>query len=690
MTDWNDFLSIDNFLLAWHRILRSKHYHNKDRIGFRVYEANLRVNLQNLIDMIGQDVYQPSASEKVYAPKRAGTVRSLAVLSMNDRIVYQAIANIVAKKSKSAFDAITDGYVFAHLLNNADDLFMIKRWDGPNGQYRAFMHRFRQLWEQGNHWIVQADIASYYDSIDHELLCGMFRKKWLDSDELVELLNKCLRAWTPHDDGINFSRGLPQGYESSDYFATLFLMPTDEHMIQHGHYLRYVDDIKVLASDRDMASRALLELDVALKKQALILQPDKTGAREITDIKEEIDELANTLSMIDQDRRRGENIDEEAEELFFRSWHTLDQGGHTEAHLIFALNRIPATRQARNVALNMLRVLPWRSNSITAYLSEFKDDPEVIKGLMEEIIQHRVYAWHLANCVRALSKVADVSIYRKICQDWIASQQLRWYQRLAAVECLQHDPESYSYLILSYGNEPNYLVRSSLLVAAGFSASSNEQVALAIHSGLHDTHPQVIATSIWLYLEFPNCGINLDEFGMELGIHRNMIPAFSGAVLQVPCFIATILCDLFKINIPAKLDFRDVFSPDYDEAVSHLRRAVRYHDTDPVAFVTSIDNFNQVASIKISEVIHNRTIPRDEYGNILRALNATNGIISAHFLACHNLRSLSRGPHAWATSLGAWSQDINHRQKKNLIQELRAAYQEFVYLFAAHQGIQIK
>jgi len=564
---------------------------------------------------------------------------------------------------------------------------MVRRWDGSTGQYRRFLYRFRELWQRGNRWIVQADIASYYDSIDHELLSRDLRERWLDGDELTELLSRCLREWTPHEDGVNFSRGLPQGYEASDYLATLFLLPTDEQMIQRGHYLRYVDDIRVFAPDRDTASRELLNLDVALKKQALILQPAKTGAREITDINEEIDELTGALSMIDQERRRGENIDEEAEELFFRSWHTLEQDNHAEAHLIFALHRIPPSRPARNIALNMLRSMSWRSNSITSYLSEFADDTEVINALMGEIANHTVYAWHLANCVRALSNIANIDTYRSICRAWISNRQLRWYQRLAAVESLQHDAESYSFLQLNYRQEPNYLVRSALLVAAAFSASNDSQRAVVIRAGVRDAHPQVVATSVWLFLEFPNCGVNTSEFGPELGVHRAMIPAFSGAAPQVSCYIERILIDLFRVNIPTGLDFRAVFAPDYDQAVYHIRRAVRYKDTDPVAFATSIDNFNQVAAIKISEAIDNRRIPRDEYGNILSGMNAAHGIIAAHFLDCHELRSRSRGPHAWATSLGTWSQDVSHRQKEQLIQNLRAAYQQFVEVFAVHQGM---
>jgi retron-type reverse transcriptase len=689
MSDWENFLTLDNFRLAWQRILRSKHYQVKDRIGFRVYEANLEANLTNLIYSVGQGVYQPSVSEKIYAPKRPGTVRSLGVLCLADRLVYQAIANIVARKSKSDFEAIVDKYVYAHLLNDVNDEFMIRKWNGLHGQYRAFQQRFKELWERGNHWIVQADIASYYDSIDHELMCNYLRNRWLDSDELIDLLRRCLREWSPHDNGINFSRGIPQGYEASDYLATVFLLPTDEQMIQRGHYLRYVDDIRVLAPDRDTANRYLLELDVALKKQALILQPEKTGAREITDINEEIDELAGTLSMIDQEKRRGENVDEEAEELFFKSWHTLEQGGHVESHLFFALYRIPLSRPARNIAIKMLRDMPWRSNSITSYLREFNEDEEVINTLIGEITNHKVYAWHLANCIRALSKTAKINVYRNVCRDWIGNRQLRWYQRLAAVECLQYDPESFSFLLLNVRQEPNYLVRSALIVAAAFSASTDVQRATVIRTGLHDNHPQIIALSVWLFLEFQNCGVDLSEFGPELGIHRNMIPAFSGGVHQVPCYIAKILNEIFKVNIPIGLDFRTLFAPDYDQAVTHIRRAVRYHDTDPVAFVTSIDNFNQVAAIKVSEIIDGLYIPRDSYGNILHAMNARHSIISTHFLNCHELRSQSQGPHAWATSLGTWSQDISHRQKENLIQNLRAAYQQLIDVYAVYQGIPI-
>jgi hypothetical protein len=688
MSDWSDFLGAHNFSLAWQRVLRSRHFQNKDRIAFRVYEANLDANIEYLVSTLREGVYEPSMPERIFVPKRAGTVRGFPVLSMPDRLVYQGLVNIVGKRTKAAFESVVGDHVFAHLLADPDSPFMLRRWDGQKGQYRRFLQRFESLWRRGNHWLVEADIASYYDSIDHELLCDQLRGL-LEDDQLPDLLGKCLRTWTSYENGPVFSRGLPQGYEASDYLATLFLQPVDEQMIRGGNYLRYVDDIRILAPDKDSASRSLLDLDIALKRQALILQPSKTGAREITDGDLDSDKLAGTLSMIDQSRRRGNSLDEETEELFFKSWHTLGQDEHAEAKLIFALNRIPPSRQARTVALKMLGAMPWRSSSITSYLSEFVDDKEAVRGLLDEVSSHKVYAWHLSNCIGALSRISKTpDTYRGICRKWISDGQLRWYQRLAAAECLQHDPESFSFLFVSYKDEVNYLVRCALLVAATFAALSDDQRAVVIRAGLKDRHLQVMATAVWLYLEFPDCGISVDELRRpELGIHTQMIPTLSGANYEVVCYIRKVFSERLKVDVPRDLDFRQVFEHSYDEAVSHLQRAFRHHDTDPTVFVTAMDNFNQIVAIRISEELEGRRIPKDDYGNIIRSLAANYGVLSAHFSTCHELRSSSRGAHAWATSLGTWSQEISHQQKSRLLDGLCIAYRDFVDAYSRHLGI---
>lgn len=692
MSDWEDFLRPDNLGFAWRRVVRSKHFHNKDRVGLRVFGSNLDANLSHLVSVLSERVYEPRPCEKMYLPKRAGTVRSLPILAIADRVVYQAIVNVVASKSKAGFEALTEGHVFAHLLNELDDPFFVRRWEGANGQYSKFLAKFRKLYARGNRWVIEADIASYYDGIDHELLCRCLGEQWSIADGLLSLLMHCLRVWTPHEYGANFSRGLPQGYEASDYLATLFLFDTDSQSIRKKYnYIRYVDDIRILAPERDDANVALLHLDIFLKKQALILQPKKTGAREIQDIDDEIDKLVGTLSGIDQRMQQGQDVENDAENMLLNAWKTLDDDPRAEAHLVFALNRMKPTETGRRIALDLLGAMPWRSHVITGYLSRFVGDAIVISALLAELKSHKVYAWHLANCLRALAAISDPETYRDLAFEWISRKDLRWYQRMAAVESLQHDAESYGPLFFSFKSEENYLVRRAMLIAAAFGAETSDQLAVIIRYGMRDVSPDVVAASLWLLTTFPFCDVTVDEFEPFVKAHKTFIPPASSMLTKGVSLIERKLVSIFGVNIPPDFDFRTALGSGYETAFVALERASSYRETDATAFVTNLDSFNQVLAIRANEVMAIRPgIPKDDYSNLLKALlNSQFASMAVHFAECHALRSRSPGAHAWATSLGTWAQAVTHPEKERLIANLRPAYQQFVDLFAVQQGIRI-
>lgn len=684
MSDWENFLEIRNFELAWQRILRSSHYYNKDRLGLRVYEANLYPNLEHLINRIDHQTFEPSETENIYLPKNTGAIRRISVLTIDDQLVYQSLVNVISRKTKSGFEAITENHVFAHLLNDDDSPFMLRHWRGKGGQYKKFINRYESLWKKGNHWLLEADIASYYDTIDHDLLTDELRTHWGINEKILSLFKSCLYKWTSQEQGKNYSRGLPQGHQASDYLATLFLFPADKFMIRNSSfsYMRYVDDIRILTSKQDKARQALIEFDLALKKQALILQPSKGGVRKIDDIEDEKKKMINVISMINLKHQIGESVDKDIETLFFESWHKRSSLENAETALVFAINRLPKSKPARDIAIEMAKEMPWRSDSIMRYLSNFVNDEEVISFLINEIQNHKVYAWYLSHSIVSLSIVCPIDSCRQIFQEIILKTNLRWYQRLAAVEAVQNDPDSYSFLLLNYQNESNYLVRNAMLVAAAFSAQTKGQIIEAIRLGMKDAHPQIKATSVWLYLEFPDCGISDDEFGVDLGVHRNMIPKFSTSGIQSECYLKSIFQNFFSVIFPKGFNFQSSLDKDtYSQAVKHLKRAFRYHDTDIITFIESIDNFNHVLSIFISETIDgNKQIHRDQFGNILGKLKNNHLTLSAPFIDCHNLRSQSIGPHPWAASLNTWSRNIEYGDRDKIVQKLKVAYQYFVDL----------
>jgi retron-type reverse transcriptase len=95
----SDFLSMDNFHLAWERVLRSLHAENKDRIAFRVFASGIDINLEQLRQEIEAGTYAPSPASKVYLPKVARTLRTIPVLTVRDRVVYQALGNLIQREA---------------------------------------------------------------------------------------------------------------------------------------------------------------------------------------------------------------------------------------------------------------------------------------------------------------------------------------------------------------------------------------------------------------------------------------------------------------------------------------------------------------------------------------------------------------------------------------------------------------
>src|SRR5687767_2759775 len=89
------FLSIENFELAWRRIQKSPRVEVKDRLSLKIYSANTRAHLLNIIEQLSSKMYAPEPIQRIYTPKNNGTLRAFPFLSMQDRIVYQAIGNII-------------------------------------------------------------------------------------------------------------------------------------------------------------------------------------------------------------------------------------------------------------------------------------------------------------------------------------------------------------------------------------------------------------------------------------------------------------------------------------------------------------------------------------------------------------------------------------------------------------------
>lgn len=288
---WDRFANFDNFLLAWQRTVNNSSRMVSDDLGLRIFGYNLDANLRDLVRQVSADdfPYNPLADHKVYVPKPSTTLRTMSLLSIPDLIVYQALVNVIADQAHPFLVTHENQHVLGNLYSGTGRRWMLQPW---KRQYMRFVGRIEKLYFAGNPWIASTDVVAFYDTIDHERLFHLVSRYCDNDPKFLELFKKCLAIWSAHNGTTAMSRGIPQGSNASDFLANLFLFDIDREMIVHGyHYVRYVDDVRILGPDKPTVQRGLILFDLELKRAGLVAQVSKTSVHQIENIEREVSRL---------------------------------------------------------------------------------------------------------------------------------------------------------------------------------------------------------------------------------------------------------------------------------------------------------------------------------------------------------------------------------------------------------------
>lgn len=235
--------------------------------------------------------YQVSHASKLLLPKPSGTLRLITLLTVEDQIVYQACVNLIADALKRKTRSRYETRVFAHLYAGKSSPFFYLQWQRS---YRKFGNKIEQAYHGGHDHVANFDLASFYDSIDHHVLRHFLAALGLDEDT-VDFLLRCLKVWTSStwsngQENIYHEHGIPQGPLASGMLSEAVLQHIDTagERGRRTIYLRYVDDIKILAKNEDELRRKLIALDIASKEIGLFPQTAKINIRKITDPRDEV------------------------------------------------------------------------------------------------------------------------------------------------------------------------------------------------------------------------------------------------------------------------------------------------------------------------------------------------------------------------------------------------------------------
>ena len=204
--------------------------------------------------------YKPTAVRRREIPKPDGGVRKLGIPTAKDRIVQQAIAQILVPLYEPQFSDNSYGYR-----------------PGRSGQ-QAIM-KVKEYADNGYVWAVVLDLSKYFDTLNHDRLIRELRKTIKD-EAVMKVIKKFLKAGVMENGVVTeTTEGSPQGGNLSPLLANIYLNEFDMEYARRGvPEIRYADDIVLLARSRRAAER-LLEGSIRYLEGKLKLRVNREKSR---------------------------------------------------------------------------------------------------------------------------------------------------------------------------------------------------------------------------------------------------------------------------------------------------------------------------------------------------------------------------------------------------------------------------
>ena len=232
-----------------------------DGESIAMFEQNLSRNLYKLWNRMSSGSYFPPPVKQVEIPKAKGGTRKLGIPTVSDRIAQTVVKRIIEPILDPIFHQDSYGYRPGKSAKQAVAVTRKRCW-----QYR---------------WVVEFDIKSAFDQIDHGLLMKAVRSH-IKEGWILLYIERWLTAPFETTDGerVTRQRGTPQGGVVSPILMNLFMHYTFDAWMQRTNptcpFARYADDAVVHCRNRKQAEEVMRSIALRLAECGLTMHPDKS------------------------------------------------------------------------------------------------------------------------------------------------------------------------------------------------------------------------------------------------------------------------------------------------------------------------------------------------------------------------------------------------------------------------------
>jgi hypothetical protein len=521
MFQYGLFLSKENFRLAFERLKTAgktlyKTLYYEDLKSFELF---LEENIENLLIQIKEGIYKPEKCHKIFIPKKDNLVRPLSLLSFIDLLVFQAIANTIADFSHDTIGPFYNKIIFGNVINisqasSIDKKFFFKPW---KRRWKRFNEISKQYYNEGYKYLSEFDIASFFDTIDHNILSQLLLRFYKIDKEIVDFLAFCLEVWTGDSNHLTFNskHGIPQGPISSPFLADLYLFYLDSEIIRirtlDFKYVRYVDDIRILAKDEITAQKLIAALDLLSRDLGLIPQGSKILIKEVTDIDKELKAQNNKFSEIAKEFNE-ENEGKVAGKLksktqkrlkcrFLNCFNKVSDEIYLDKSLIsFSLFKLNADEEIKKfLLLNYKLILTHFEGVLFYFKRHFSQDPEILY-FVKQIINDENILFHYLIAV-TFKYFPNLPFDENVFNRYTVVKHRHWLVNYYIIGWLHCNNKKE--IILTDNNSTNYFIQRELNSYKYLSSSDSIHKKIFATRLLEDKNPLIALQGLNLLFNNP-------------------------------------------------------------------------------------------------------------------------------------------------------------------------------------------